>query len=119
MWVVELTTTWEKDEKYYDKKHPRELAAILRNVDRYRQLLEVSPNSRAVQAGFLHHEPLGIVAVDQKGGGGNLQQTRGYTYADDEEKVLYLITIGNKTSQASDIELSKEFVRSLKSDPEK
>jgi hypothetical protein len=114
MWVIEATTAWEKDQKYYSKKHSRELAAILRNVDRYQKLLIVSPNSRAVQAGFLHHEPMGIVALDQKGGGGNLQETRGYTYADDENKVLYLITIGNKSNQSSDIELAKEFVQSVK-----
>jgi hypothetical protein len=113
MWELALTTTWEKDEKYYSKRHPKELAAIFRNVQRYRGLLKASPNSKAVQAGYLHHEPGGVVALDQKGGGANLQETRGYTYADDEKKILYLITIGNKSSQRSDIELSKNFVRDL------
>jgi hypothetical protein len=114
MWEIEPTTVWEKDLKHYAKKRPKELAAILRNVQRYLELIAVSKNSRAVQAGFLHHEPLGIVAVDQKGGGAKLEETRGYTYADDLKKVLYLITIGNKSSQSSDIELAKDFVTSLK-----
>ena len=90
------------------------MAAILNNIGRYLKLIAASKNSRAVQAGFLHHEPMGIVAVDQKGGGPNLEETRGYTYADDEKKVLYLITLGNKSSQSSDIELAKGFVTSLK-----
>ena len=115
MWEIEPTTTWQKDEKYYGKKHPNELAAILNNVRRYFRLIVAAKNSKAVQAGFLHHEPMGIVAVDQKAGGPNLQETRGYTFADDEKKILYLITIGNKSEQPSDIELSKQFVTSLTS----
>jgi len=113
MWEIEPTTTWEKDEKHYGKKHPNELAAILNNVRRYVRLIAAVKNSKAIQAGFLHHEPMGIVAVDQKAGGPNLQETRGYTYADDDKKILYLITTGNKSTQSSDIELSKQFVESL------
>jgi hypothetical protein len=114
MWETEPTTAWEKDEKHYAKKRPKELAAILNNIGRYVKLIAASKNSRAVQAGFLHPEPMGIMAIDQKGGGPNLEETRGYTYADDEKKVLYLITLGNKSSQNSDIELAKVFVTSLK-----
>ena len=87
------------------------LRGVLRNVQRYLLLLKAASNPRAVQAGFLHHEPMGVVAVDQKGGGGNLQETRLYTYADAAGELLYLITIGNKGDQPSDIEFSKEFVQ--------
>lgn len=80
MWETEPTTQWPKDVKHYEKKHPNELAAVLRNLKRFLALLEIAPNCKAVQAGFLHNEPKGIVAVDQKGGGGNLQETRLYTY---------------------------------------
>jgi hypothetical protein len=118
MWQTEPTTQWQKDAKYYEKKHPNELAAVLRNLKRYLALLEVAPNSKAVQAGFLHPEPKGIIAVDQKGGGGNLQETRLYTYADEARELLYIITIGNKSEQSTDIELSKQFVESIQPPPE-
>ena len=114
MWKVEPTTTFQKDLKFYAKRHPRELAAVLRNVDRYLAQLNCSPNSKAVQAGYLHSEPMGVVAVDQKGGGSNLQETRLYTIADEVQNVLYLITIGNKAEQPTDIEFSKEFVKSIR-----
>jgi hypothetical protein len=110
MWQVELTTQWQKDARHYEKKHPAELAAVLRNLKRYVGLLEGARNSRAVQAGFLHGEGKGVVAVDQKGGGGSLQETRLYTYADEAKKVLYLITLGNKNEQPTDVELSNNFV---------
>jgi hypothetical protein len=113
MWQTETTTTWERDHKHYAKKHPNELAAVLRNLSRYVDQINASPNAKSVQAGYLHHEPLGVVAIDQKGSKGNLQETRLYTYACEERRVLYLITIGNKAEQSADIELSKEFVKSL------
>lgn len=119
MWQIEPTTGWEKDQRNYSKKRPDELAAVMRNLDRYVKLLNVSKNSRAVQAGYLHTEQNGVLAIDQKGGGGNLQETRLYTYADDETKTVYLITIGGKDSQHSDIEYCKEFVRSLGRKPYK
>jgi hypothetical protein len=59
---------------------------------------------------------MGVVAVDQKGGGPNLQETRLYTFADEVRNVLYLITIGNKSEQPSDIEFSKDFVKSIQSE---
>jgi hypothetical protein len=114
MWHFEPTTQWRKDVRFYEKKHPNELAAVLRNLERYGKQLNIAANSRSIAAGYLHAEPLGILAIDQKGGGGNLQETRFYTYADDVEKVVYLITIGNKDSQAGDIALSKEFVGTLR-----
>ncbi len=110
-WQIEPTTQWNKDSKWYQKKRPHELAALLRNLARYHELLDSASNSRVVQAGFLHHEPSGVVALDQKGGGAHLQETRLYTYADENLRVLYLITIGNKNEQSSDIELSKKFVK--------
>jgi hypothetical protein len=109
MWRIETTTSWEKDHKHYNKKHDSELAAVLRNLQRYLVLLNASQNSKCVQAGYLHNEPGGVVAIDQKGLAANLQETRMYTFADDQKKIIYLLKIGNKDSQHSDIEYCKGF----------
>lgn len=114
MWHVEPTTQWQKDVRFYEKKRPNELAAVMRNLERFFKQLSAAANSKSIAAGYLHPEPLGILAIDQKGGGGNLQETRLYTYVDDTEQVVYLITIGNKNSQAGDIALSREFVEALR-----
>jgi hypothetical protein len=114
MWQIEPTTGWERDQRHYAKKRPNELAAVLRNLNRYIKLLAVSKNSKAVQAGYLHPEPGGVLAVDQKGGGANLQETRLYTYADDDAKTVYLIAIGDKAAQHADVEYCKSFVKTLR-----
>jgi len=113
MWQIETTTQWERDQKHYQKKHPDALAAILRNLERFLSLLNLSKNSKCVMAGFLHHEPHGVVAVDQKGFRGNVPETRLYTLPVDKTQTLYLITIGDKNSQHSDVEFSRRFAGSF------
>jgi hypothetical protein len=113
MWKIEPSLQWQKDQKYYDKKRPNELAAALRNLQRYLGLLNVSKNSKCAEAGYLHKEPGGVLAIDQKGFSGNLQETRLYTFAVDSTKTVHLITIGDKETQHSDIEYSKKFAKQL------
>jgi hypothetical protein len=113
MWKLEPTTQWDKDRKWYEKKHPNELAAVLHNLKRYVAQLNASPNPKSFMAGYIHPEPHGVVAIDQKAGGGNLQETRLYVYPSEAQKVLYLITIGNKDEQATDIQLCSEFVKTV------
>ena len=110
MWEPSPTTQWEKDKKFYDKKHPRELAAVTNNLIRFLSLLNCSKNAKCATAGYAHPEPHGIVALDQKAGGPNLQETRMYVFPNEAEQVLYLITIGNKNTQHDDIQFSKRFV---------
>jgi hypothetical protein len=114
MWFLQTTERWEKDSAWYAKKRPNELAAVLRNLERYKQMLEVAPNPLAVSGGFLHPESMGIVAVDQKGGGKNLQQTRLYVFAEVETRTLHLLTIGDKASQAKDILFCQRTVETLR-----
>jgi len=114
MWVLSPTDQWLRDQKRYQKKDPWELAAILANLDRLLEILKEAPNSRTVQAGFIHSEGGGILAVDQKGGGPNLMETRGYLFCEDIEKTVHLITIGDKRTQSRDVQYSKEFLRILK-----
>ena len=113
MWSLEPSTQWEKDQKWYDKKRPDELGAVMRNLQRYLALLNVSKNSKCVEAGYLHKEPGGVIAIDQKGFSGNLQETRLYTFAVDATKTVHLITIGNKDNQHSDVEYAKGYAKDI------
>jgi hypothetical protein len=114
MWQLEPTTQWERDKKWYDKKRPQELAAVLHNLGRYLTQLNTAPNPRAFTAGYIHPEPLGVVAIDQRGGGANLQETRLYVFPDEAQELLHIITIGNKDEQEADIQFCREFVELIK-----
>ncbi len=114
MWRFQVTSHFEKAKRRYDKKRPDELAAVLRNLDRLRELLDGLPNCRAAQPGYLHHEPEGLWAIDQKGPSRTkLQETRLYVFPENKTQTLHIITVGNKNSQAADLRLALEYVRSL------
>ena len=114
MWRFLVTSHFERAKRRYDKKRPDELAAVLRNLDRLRELLDGLPHCRAAQSGFLHHEPAGLWAIDQKGPSRTkLQETRLYVFPVDETRALHIITLGNKNSQAADLLVALEYVRSL------
>ena len=63
MWQLEPTTQWERDKKWYEKKRPDELAGVLYNLKRYIHQLNAAPNPKAIMAGYIHPEPMGVVAL--------------------------------------------------------
>lgn len=114
MWKVEPTDEFERRLRQFEKKRPRELAAVLENLQRYQDALNDGGRLETIKFGFIHHEPKGVKAIDQKGGGNKLKQTRLYTYAYVKGQTLYLITLGDKKSQPTDIQQCNRFVDGLK-----
>ena len=114
MWSVAPSDDYLRRHKRYEKKHSRELAAVLDNLDTFLTALREGAKVQQVKAGFLHPEPLGVLAIDHKGGGKALAETRLYVYPDEDGEVLHIITLGDKRSQADDIGLCREFVAELR-----
>jgi hypothetical protein len=114
-WVLLPHSAYLRDVRWYAKKRPAELTAILRNLERYMTLLARSPSGRSVQAGFLHPEPHGMIALDQRGGGGRLQETRLYCYAHTGSRTVHLLGIGDKSSQPADLARLSSIARTLNS----
>lgn len=111
-WSLEETNVYQRRYAEYEKKHPNELIAVLDNLDTYLKTLRNLGHPLNIQGGFIHKEPKGIKAIDQKGGGQKvkLQQTRLYIFPDINTKTIHLLTIGDKTSQKEDIKLCIEYV---------
>jgi len=114
-WVLLPHLAYLRDLRWYAKKRPAELAAVIRNLDRYMALLTRSPSARSVHAGFIHPEPHGMIAVDQRGGAGRLQETRLYCYAHSGSRTVHLLGIGDKSSQSADLARLSSVALSLNS----
>jgi len=114
MWTIERSDDYERRHRWYEKKRPRELLAVLSNLDTYFETLAAGVKPLQIKAGFIHPEPLGVVAIDQKGGGRNLAETRLYVYADIDRQVLHVITLGDKNSQRDDLAACRRFVTNLR-----
>lgn len=120
-WELEPTDQFERDAKRYAKKQTAEYIAVMENLEKYVVSLDSSSHPRLVQFEFLHEEPKGIRAIDQSGGAlagggkrGKLDQTRLYTYAALESKILHLLCLGSKTTQAKDIRYAESVVDALR-----
>lgn len=114
-WLLLPHSGYLRDLRWYAKKRPAELTATLRNLERYMTLLVRSPSARSVQAGFLHPEPHGMVALDQRGGAGRLQETRLYCYPHAASRTVHLLGIGDKSSQSGDLARHSPIARNLNS----
>lgn len=100
--------------KKYQKNHKSEITAVLNNLDKYMEAINAGTDPHKVQRGFIHPEPMGIIAIDQKGHAPNLRETRLYIYPEAETRTIYLITIGDKDTQdRRDIPEAKQFVEEL------
>ena len=113
--VLLLHASYLRDLRWYRKKRPVELAALHRNLERYMALLARSVSARSIQAGFLHPEPHGMVALDQRGGVGRLPETRLYCYAHAGSRTVHLLGIGDKASQSADLARLSPIARTLNS----
>jgi hypothetical protein len=89
--------------------------AVLANLDIVQKALRLGANPQKLPFGFIHIEQRGVIAIDQKGGGRDLAQTRLYVYLDRDSQVVHLITLGDKTSQKADVKTASDYVEGLTS----
>ncbi|MGR3303066.1 MAG: hypothetical protein ACUZ8I_11255 [Candidatus Scalindua sp.] len=113
-WKLEITDKYERIFKRYEKKEPKILKAILANLAKYVHALEDHVSPQKITAGFIHKEPCGIKAIDQRGGEEKLKETRLYIYPDTTKSTLHLITIGDKKTQSVDIKFCNKYVKKIK-----
>jgi hypothetical protein len=117
-WRVSPTPEFIRSSQTYEKKHPDELAAALANLfQRYLPRLNHARRHGLVQAGCLHHEGQGVIAIDQSGQGRNLRETRLYAYPHDESFTLHLLLIGDKATQKRDLRIVHEIPKRLRPEP--
>lgn len=113
MWKLERDADYEKRVKQWPKKYRRELRAMHDNLDTFFKALNQGASVENARFGFIHNEPKGVKAIDQKGAGGGVKQTRLYVFPDTISKIVHLITIGDKNTQRADIRYAVAFVDNL------
>ena len=87
---------------------------MLDNLDTvFKALCSGAPVQNVSCFGFVHDEPKGIKAIDQKGAGAGVKQTRLYTFPDNTTNTVHLIIVGDKNSQKADIKYASDFVDNL------
>ena len=119
MWILKWTSKYESRLKQLIKEHPDEVEQTLRNLDIDLTSLKcgVKP-MQIVKSAFVRNEQLGIHAIDQSPLKKGKKAIRLYVFPSEAEQILYLITIGDKDQQSSDVKDCCKFVRDLRKELE-
>lgn len=113
MWTIEYNEAGKKDFRKYEQKHRCEFAACFRNLERLRtQFLDKGKVFGGIDVGYLHNEKHGMYAIGQTGVA-HAKETRLYIYPDSIRKVIHVLLIGDKDSQANDIERAHELAKDI------
>jgi len=114
LWAIEPTPQFGRDMKRLGKSHPVETRHMLANSRKFLEALNNDIPIGNITSGFIHNEPKGIKAMDQKGPTkGKLKQTRLYIYPELDEKKAHFICAGDKQSQSKDINYAEKYVEKL------
>jgi hypothetical protein len=109
MWGLEKASGFESRFKKFSRRHEGEASAALNNLETYLAVLKETDNLQLANLQpFVHSEPDGIVAIDQRGAlaerkNRRLKATRLYIYAAVVNQTIYLLGIGDKDSQKQDL----------------
>lgn len=119
MWKLEPYPGYDNQVKKFSRKHEEETNAVLSNLQTYLSILQRTDNLQlANKENFVHKEPDGMVAIDERGAKtdrkkGKLKATRLYVYAYVLNETVYMLGIGGKDSQKQDIETRREKIRQI------
>jgi hypothetical protein len=114
VWTLKPLEEYDKRRKKWPKKYKRESIAVHNNLDTFLKALCRGQKPKDAKFGFIHPEPGGVLAIDQKGGGQSMKETRLYIYPDEESECVFVITLGDKDSQTEDIQTCRDFVKSFR-----
>ncbi len=112
---------WQIEDRYallgkfskFAKNHPDENASVFNNLHKILRLLDGGGKIGGFHVGFFRSEGEGVYRIGQTGVAGALE-SRLYVYPDQESKLMYILTIGDKDSQPNDINDSHNIVREIK-----
>lgn len=113
-WTYCKSGEYEKRLKAFSKTHRAETQNCVANFNRYFDELNAGHKPQHISRGFLHSEQAGVLAIDQSGPHQTkLKALRLYVYPDEATATLYVLTIGDKSTQKDDVKRCAVEVRSL------
>jgi len=121
MWTIQNYEDVGRRQKKFEKKWPHELKNVFENLATLLLALNGGTKPEQLkQMRFVHSEPAGVLAIDQKGPSkrARMKQFRLYVFPDEEHEVLHTITLGDKGRQQSDVNFCIGSVKQLQGEIE-
>jgi putative component of toxin-antitoxin plasmid stabilization module len=116
-----MEAEWHYDNAYANARkfkkfagnHPREYESLFANLEKIVRLLQGGQKIGGFQVGFFRSEGEGVYRVGQTGVPG-AKESRLYIYFYEQDRICYVLNIGDKDSQSDDINEAKQAASQIK-----
>ena len=115
-WQIENAFASPGKFKKFSGKHPREYESVFTNLEKVMRLLRCGHKLGSFQIGFFRPEGDGVYRIGQTGVPG-AKESRLYIFPDEQNRVMYVLNIGDKDSQDMDINEAKRSANEIKLKP--
>lgn len=112
-WQIENSHAIASKFKKFASKHPDEFASVFANLEKIMRLLRGGNKVGGFRTNFFRSEGEGVYRIGQSGVA-HAKESRLYIYPDEQARTVYVLTVGDKDSQETDINEAKEIVRGIK-----
>jgi hypothetical protein len=113
MWQIEDAEAIRSGFKRVSKGYPREYDACFANLYKILAILSNGNKVGGFKVGFFRSEGGGLYRIGQSGVK-NSKEVRLYVYPEIEEEKMYVLAMGTKETQQSDIQAAKQIIQKLK-----
>jgi len=120
-WTLSFCDDFENRKKDFQIRWRAEMMAIGQNLQTLLTALEEGTRPEQLKLlRFVRSEPMGILAISEKGTQkkGKPKVLRLYVFPEESNERLYVMSIGDKERQSEDIKRCKHFVAQLIQDGE-
>lgn len=114
MWYTEDGEATRSGFKKVSKNHPEEYAACFANLNKILAILRSGNKiGGGLKVGFFRSEGDGLFRIGQSGVKDS-KEVRLYVYPNQESEIIYILAMGTKETQHTDIKESKKKIKKLK-----
>jgi putative component of toxin-antitoxin plasmid stabilization module len=113
-WQIENAYASPGKFKKFAGKHTREYESLFANLEKILRILRGGNKIGSFGIGFFRSEGEGVYRIGQTGVP-SAKESRLYIFPDEQNRICYILNIGDKDSQQNDINEAKEIVKRIKS----
>lgn len=112
-WQIENSYAASNKFKKFAAKHPAEFDSLFANLEKIMRLLRTGNKIGGFRVNFFRSEGEGVYRIGQSGVS-HAKESRLYVYPDEQARIVYVLTVGDKDSQDTDINEAKDITKDIK-----
>ena len=114
IWIIDVSLASKSVVGRFQKNHHKEYVSCFNNLEKIKKLLNQGKKLAELEyhPSFFRHETNGIFRIGKNGLTG-AKESRLYVYPCFRENVIYILGIGSKETQQSDLARAKKAIKGI------